>query len=318
VQEAQGAQDADTSRPTLHASLVMCDDNSINDAGVVDGGIEGDESTILAVASPAPAERRETLLEGQFSDISRENMEVPPELPSFDTERYLQKQRARVYKIQTLKEKIESRSIPSYAEELESETAVDQSALTLAHVSVETLERQQRQIENEQAEAIREERRKQAIRHKLIREKEEDAKDAVHREAEKAAEVLVSSFLHVLDARAELSSIWQAVRRREEMRLLRDRARGRSMRDAMRQAGRKLGAGPFRFPSKEAAMYHGTRRAQQIGEEWNGWRDGRTDGWMQAGEGGCEGGRMGIRNCMCAICVFQRDGERERGGGRGR
>ena len=173
--------------PAVPASQNVFEVSDANNS--IDAGVLSEESKMKALVSPAAAEPKDTMLENQFLDISGAAEDLPLELPSFDVEGYLQKQRARVYQIQSLKEKVESRSIPSYAQELESETAVDQSTVTLAHVSVEMLERQQRQIEQEQAEALREERRKQAIRHKLIREKEDEAKDAVHREAEKAAEV---------------------------------------------------------------------------------------------------------------------------------
>jgi hypothetical protein len=140
---------------------------------------------------PLAVEPKETLSSDNFFDISAAAEEPPLEdTLSFDADGYLQKQRARVYQIQTLKERIESRPIPSYAAELEAEAAEDQTALTLAHVSVETLEQQQRQLEQEQAHALQEERRKQAIRQRLIRECEEEAKEAVLRDAEKASQVL--------------------------------------------------------------------------------------------------------------------------------
>ena len=188
-QIADGSQGAleEVIDPAVPASQNVFEVSDANNS--IDAGVLSEESKMKALVSPAAAEPKDTMLENQFLDISGAAEDIPLELPSFDVEGYLQKQRARVYQIQSLKEKVESRSIPSYAQELESETAVDQSTVTLAHVSVEMLERQQRQIEQEQAEALREERRKQAIRHKLIREKEDEAKDAVHREAEKAAEV---------------------------------------------------------------------------------------------------------------------------------
>ena len=163
-------------------------------AGKAPHGFEDDiirtQPRIESLSRPIAAEPKETTIEAQFLNLSEGAEDgASTELPIFDSTGYLQKQRARVYQIQTLKEKIESRPIPSYSEELEGET-IDQTAITLAHVNIETLERQQRQIEREQAEAVREEQRKQSIRYRLIREKEEEAKEAVRSEADKAAEVM--------------------------------------------------------------------------------------------------------------------------------
>eukprot|EP00292_Cryptomonas_paramecium_P000228 CAMPEP_0113675656 /NCGR_PEP_ID=MMETSP0038_2-20120614/8149_1 /TAXON_ID=2898 /ORGANISM="Cryptomonas paramecium" /LENGTH=553 /DNA_ID=CAMNT_0000592479 /DNA_START=137 /DNA_END=1795 /DNA_ORIENTATION=+ /assembly_acc=CAM_ASM_000170 len=193
-----------------------------------------------------------TTTERDFVDIP--SVPEPPQENSmdFDPKSYLQRQRARVYRIQELKDKIESRTIPSLSSVIDNEPEVGEAAMTVAHVSVETLERQQRQIEREQERAMEEERQKQEIRKRIIREKEEEAKKRMKQEKEKSLE---------------------SIRKHEELRIMHDRARARGMRDALREATSQMekeleqrGAKLRHYYSK---VEDNPRRAHLLDSKWS-------------------------------------------------